>query len=151
MATLAEQRAAIRQGITNARAATGAAERQAIHDNMVARRTGEAIKDNLNALETPRRRSGELRRTGAKGGIAATTSPGTPATQPTGQTSGGIASPLIEKVGEGGADTRTYFDERTLPTTDGLLVFRVRRTETITMIDANGAEVVLEFSNVPGT
>ncbi|WP_043309286.1 hypothetical protein [Pseudomonas sp. ML96] len=149
MATLEEQRRAIGAGITQARAATGAAERQAIHDNMVAKRTGRNIQNDLNALAPSPRKQAGLRQLESRGARPATSSPALNTPQPTNQGTG-IASPLTEKVGEGGADTRTYYPERTLPTTDGLLVFRVKRTKTITLIDDNAAEVVMELSNVPG-
>lgn len=154
MATLADQRAAIAAGITNARRSTAAAERQAIHDNMVARRTGEAIKENLNALETPRRKSGELARRSAKGGVPATTSAGTPRVQPTGTTSGGIASPLTEKTKNIGTELapemvadREYYPAG-LPSSDGLLLLPAIKKQTFT--DANGAEAVFDFAT-PGT
>lgn len=148
MATLAEQRAAIAAGMRNSRAGTAASERQAIHDNMVARRTGEAIKENLSALEKPRRKGAELNPRAAKGGVPAVRSPGVPAPQPKGQ-AGGIAGPLVEITDPGGADTRTYHPPKTVISSDGLKAYQVQRVATLTMVDANNEEVALVFNDVP--
>lgn len=149
MATLAQQRAAIGAGIRSARAATGAAERQAIHDQMVAKRTGRNIQNDLNALAPSPRKQAGLRVLEGRGPRPATSSPALNRPTPTNATAG-IASPLQEQTGEAGADTRTYHPERSVVSTDGLWVIRVKRTASITLLDANGAEVVMEFRDVPG-
>ncbi len=56
---------------------------------------------------------------------------------------GGIASPLVEQPG-----TREYYDSVLRPSTDGAVFFIVRATKKITMTDANGAAVVMEYQNV---
>lgn len=59
----------------------------------------------------------------------------------------GIASPLTEERDGGGvATTRTHYPEVTLTSSDGFIVFRLEHVEEITCLDANGAEVVLNFA-----
>lgn len=55
---------------------------------------------------------------------------------------GGIASPLTEK-------SREYHESKLVPTYDGLAFFQIRRVKRLTMTDASGAEVVMEFADVP--
>ena len=141
MATLAEQRRAISAGISRARAATAGAERQAIHDNMVAKRTGRNIQSDLNALAPSPRKQAGLRKLEQKGARPATRSPALNTPQPTRQ-SAGIASPLTE------ADyaTREYHATRYEMTADGIYLREVKPIEKIVMADANDAEVPLIFA-----
>lgn len=127
-------------------------ERRAIGTNNEAARRGvtaSSLKRDLNALETSNRRPAELRTIESVGARPATSGQSywTPDKEPS--TGGGIASPLVETAGEGGADTRTYFPEKTVFSTDGLLAFIVKRTKEIQMLDANGAGVTMEFRDVP--
>lgn len=67
--------------------------------------------------------------------------------QPGRSAGGGIASPLIE-----GSETlpaeieRTYHPVETVTSTDGIFVWELRPVASVTMIDANGQEVVLQFA-----
>lgn len=55
----------------------------------------------------------------------------------------GIASPLKE------ADytSRAWHPEKTLASTDGIFVFKVRFLQSVNMTDANGRDVVMEFED----
>lgn len=143
MPTLAEQRAAIRAGVNSTRAGTGAAERRAIGQRIVAERRGESVVEDINRLITPTRVRRTLRSVPAAGALPTTRGRGN-YTPPPPATGGGISSPLTETPG-----TRTFHPVRTITTTDGLFVFAMARTATVTMTDATGAEVLMEFDNVP--
>lgn len=143
MPTLAEQRAAIRAGIT-ANMDSGksaAAARRAIGENMVKSRTGRDEVEDLNAVIKQRRQRSALPALEARGGIPAQTGTGNYAAPPA--TGGGIASPLVEPT----ASTREYYDPVLLPTTDGLAWVRWRSVKKFVMEDANEDEVILEFAN----
>lgn len=149
MATLAEQRAAIRAGMAASRQATGAAERRAIGQRMVNERRG--IKEDLNALESSPRKSGQLRTLERKGARPATSGVGywNPDRLPI--SGAGIASPLIEKLAvvEGvGVPDREYWPNG-LTTSDGLFVLPAMKT--MNLIDANGAAVQIQLANPEGT
>lgn len=150
MATLAEQRAAIAAGMQASRTSNAAAERQAIHDNMVARRTGRGVQRDLNSLESSKRKSGELRSVEPRGGRPATRSAGQARVEPARTASGGgVASPFTEVVVDVGGELvadREYYVAG-IPTSDGLLVLPATKKQTFT--DANGAEVVFDFAT-PG-
>lgn len=139
MATLAEQRAAIAAGMQASRTSNAAAERQAIHDNMVARRTGRGVQRDLNSLESSKRKSGELKGVEPRGGRPATRSAGAARAEPARTTSGGIASP----VAESDYSAREWWPAG-VPSTDGLLVLPAAKK--IVMTDANGAEVIFEYA-----
>lgn len=153
MATLAQQRQTIAQGMAASRAATGGAERQAIGQSLVDERRGagqrmaderRGIKEDLNALEKSPRKNAQLPQLERRGtrqpamGVGSWNPNRVPAA------SGGIASPLVEQP-----STRELYDEETLVSIDGLIAFRVRRVKKLHMLDSNNAEVVLEFANVP--
>lgn len=142
MATLAEQRAAIAAGMQASRTSNAAAERQAIHDNMVARRTGRGVQRDLNSLESSKRKSGELKGVEPRGARPATRSAGEARVEPARTTGGGIASPLTEI-------SRTRHPERVVWSADGLVPLIVKRTATITMKDANNFNVEQVFLDVP--
>lgn len=146
MATLEEQRRASGARMEAERRAIGArleTERRAIGTRMEAERRGEDIADDMQRLyrPTPPRRSlpsvpplGALppaRGRGIYDPVAAGHSGG-----------GGIASPLTEK-------SREYHESKLVTTFDGLAFFQVRRVKRLTMTDASGADVVMEFADVP--
>lgn len=56
----------------------------------------------------------------------------------------GITSPLTEVIG-----LRTYYDDRTVDSTDGMFQLVYRPLRTIAMKDATGAVFVFSFDNVP--
>lgn len=139
--TNAEKRRA--SGAANAaerRASDGAAARRASGDAMIERRTGKSQVDEINSVvNKPRARQG-LRPVSPRGPLAAQVGTGTYTAPATG---GGIASPLTEQPG-----TREKYPPVLRPSTDGAVFFAVSATKRITMTDANGAEVVMEFANV---
>lgn len=135
--SLADERRAIAQGMAARRAATGADERRAIGQRLVNERRG--IKEDLNALEKSPRKNAQLpqlERRGTRGpavGVGSWNPNRVPAA------SGGIASPLVEQAG-----TREVSDEVSLVSVDGLIVMRIPRSVTYHMLDANGAEAVIQ-------
>lgn len=139
MASLAEQRAAIGAGFSGARAATGAAERAAIHRGMVRDRTGRNIQSDLNALAPSPRKQAGLRQLEQPGARPATSSPALNRKQPAQATGGGIASPLTED----NYAAREWW-EAGIPSADGLLMLPALKA--IAMTDANGAEVVFNYA-----
>lgn len=56
---------------------------------------------------------------------------------------GGIASPLIEQP-----NTRTYHDPVVIPSTDGMAWIKWVGVKKVTMLDAAGATVEMEYLNV---
>lgn len=122
--TLAEERAAIRAGVTAARTST--------------------LRRDLNSLETQRRQVQALNTLERKGARPSTKGRGTwnPNTPKAGG-GGGIASPLTETS----YYDRTHWAERTLLSSDGLLSFRVQPIKEITQRDANDAEVKQVFAD----
>lgn len=143
MPTLADQRAAIRAGITaNMDSGKSAADaRRASGEAMVRRRTGREEVEDLNAVIKQRRQRSALPALEARGGAPAQTGTGNYAAPPA--TGDGIASPLVEPT----ASTREYYDPVLLPTTDGLAWVRWRSVKRFVMQDANDDEVILEFAN----
>lgn len=111
-------RAAIKAGISAARAST--------------------FKADLNALESSPRKQVTLTKRDAKGTRAATVGTGSykaPAT--TGGTGGGIASPLTETS----YASREYWGPQSIPSVDGLLTFRVLPIKQLTQADADDVEI----------
>lgn len=146
--TLADERRGIAQGMAASRAATGGAERRATGQSLVDERRGIAqrlvderrgIKEDLNALEKSPRKGAQLPQLERRGtrqpamGVGSWNPNRVPAA------SGGIASPLVEQPG-----TRELSGEVSLVSVDGLIVMRVPRSVTYHMLDANGAEAVIQ-------
>lgn len=121
MTTLADERAAIRAGVTAARTST--------------------LRRDLNSLETQRRQVQALNTLERKGARPSTKGRGTwdPARATTG-TGGGIASPLSEL----GFTTREFWSAG-LKSTDGLLVLPA--IKALHLVDADGAEVVINLAD----
>lgn len=111
---------------------------------MRARRTGKSEVADLNALAQPVRQRRNLREIEPRGGLPATVGTGSYQAPPVGGRGGaGIASPLTETAY---AD-RTYWNEVTMSSTDGLLSFSIKPIRAVIMKDANNAEVVQEFAD----
>lgn len=141
MATLEEQRRATADGMAASRAPTGQAQRQAGGQAMIERRTGKAVVEDINRLtrtQTQRRTPHPIEPVGA---LPASRGRGV-YQAPTG--TAGIASPLVEDPG-----TRQYHPARLITTSDGMLALMVRRVSSITFTDSAGAEVIMEFDDVP--
>ncbi len=139
MPTLAEQRAAIRAGIT-ANMDSGksaAAARRAIGEDMVKRRTGRDEVDDINAVIKQRRQRSALPTLEARGGVPAQTGTGNYTAPPA--TAAGLASPVTEPS----FAAREYWPTG-LVSSDGLFFFPAPKK--IVMQDANGAEAVFEYA-----
>ena len=115
-------RAAIKAGISAARAST--------------------FKADLNALETSPRKQVTLTPREAKGTRAATVGTGiykAPAAKGTG---GGIASPLVEPS----YAAREFWGDHYFTTSDGFFALQLQPVKKIVMQDANGEPVVQQFA-----
>ena len=140
MATLADQRRAIAEGMRQARQATGAAERRATGDAMIRRRTGRDEVADINALVDQPRIRNNLRTLEPRGGLPAQRGRGT-YTAPASSSGGGVDSPLT-------VQSIIYADEPALVETfDGSGLFRVRAAASITMTDNAGREIVINGFN----
>lgn len=147
MTTLAQQRAAIRAGVSNTRAATGADERRAIGKRIEAERRGESVVEDLNRLITPARQRRTLRSVPTVGSLPVTRGRGN-YTPPAAGTGGGIASPLTEvETAEGsGVSLREYYEDVTVfYSTDYLMAVELQPLKQLHMTDANGDPVALKF------
>lgn len=140
--SLADERRAIRENVAATRAPTAGAQRRAIGQRLEAERRGAQVVEDLQRLQRPPQQRRTLRTVPPVGAVPA--SRGRASYTPPPATGGGISSPLNETPG-----TRTFHPVRTVTTTDGLFVFAMARTATITMTDAVGVEVLMEFDNVP--
>lgn len=75
-----------------------------------------------------------------------TSTPGVPGAVGVGRkTAAGIASPLTEVE----PPDREYYEERDLTSSDGLFTIKWQPIKSLTMLDANGREVVLVFADAP--
>lgn len=138
MSTSADQRRAIGAGISNSRAATGAAERRAIGNRIVTERRGESVVEDLNRLITPTRQRRTLRTVQPVGALPVTRGRGNYVPPPANNAGGGIASPLTETS----YALREVYDPLYLTTSDGVMVWEFLPPKKIIFTDANGAEVV---------
>ncbi len=121
---MVNDRAAIKAGISAARAST--------------------FKADLNTLETSPRKQATLSQRDAKGTRPPTVGTGTYKAPAASDGAGaGIASPLVETE-----SSREYHPAIFRPSTDGAVFFQVRATKKVSMTDANGAAVVMEYQNV---
>lgn len=117
--------------------------RRAGGDAMIERRTGKSQVDEINSVVVQPKARKTIKAITPRGPLPAQTSPGTDTPNPKPAGGGGIASPLTEQPG-----TREQYPPALRPSTDGAVFFAVSATKRITMTDANGAEVVMEFANV---
>jgi len=142
-----ERRRASGAAIEASRRGSGAAmeaSRRASGAAMTARRTGKSVADDIQSLTAPQRQAKPLPRIDPVGALPAQKGRGTSSGPATGgATGGGIASPLIETAG-----TREFHPSILRASTDGAIFFEVRAAKKVTMTDANGEPVVLEFQNV---
>lgn len=141
MASLQEQRRAIAEGMRRSRAATGEAQRNATGNSIIEQRTGRAVADDINRLTKPPQQRRTLRPVEPVGSLPPSRGRGVYKPPAAGGTAG-IASPLTEE-----AATRAYYPNRLIASTDGAVFFSVRAVKTLTMRDANDAEVVLELTD----
>ena len=141
MASLQEQRRAIAEGMRRSRAATGEAQRNATGNSIIEQRTGRAVADDINRLTKPPQQRRTLRPVEPVGSLPPSRGRGVYKPPAAGGTAG-IASPLTEE-----AATRTYYPNRLIASTDGAVFFSVRAVKTLTMRDANDAEVVMELTD----
>lgn len=141
MASLQEQRRAIAEGMRRSRAATGEAQRNATGNSIIEQRTGRAVAADINRLTKPPQQRRTLRPVEPVGSLPPSRGRGVYKPPAAGGTAG-IASPLTEE-----AATRAYYPNRLIASTDGAVFFSVRAVKTLTMRDANDAEVVLELTD----
>lgn len=128
------------------RRASGAAmesSRRAGGAAMEERRRGKQLVDDINSLAKPPANRKTLRTVDPVGGVPARRGSGVYQPPASSGSGGGIASPLVEVP-----NSREYHPTVLRPSTDGAVFFEVRVAKKVTMTDANGAQVVTEFSNV---
>lgn len=141
MATLQQQRQAIAAGMAASRAPTGQAQRQAAGQAMIEQRTGHSVAADINRLTDPRPPRRTLRPVEPVGALPPSRGRGVYKAPPT--TGGGIAGPLQET-------SRTYASTpEFIESIDGRGYWRIRRVESITIVDANGNEVVFNSLQAP--
>ncbi|MBV2207761.1 MAG: hypothetical protein KUL87_20255 [Pseudomonas sp.] len=144
MASLQEQRRAIGESMERSRRDIGRnneASRRAIGKSITEERTGRAVADDINRLTKPPQQRRTLRPVEPVGSLPPSRGRGVYKPPAAGGTAG-IASPLTEE-----AATRAYYPNRLIASTDGAVFFSVRAVKTLTMRDANDAEVVLELTD----
>ncbi|WNF45810.1 hypothetical protein RHP75_15705 [Pseudomonas sp. SG20056] len=139
--TLAQQRAAIRAGVSNSRVARGGDERRAIGKRIEAERRGESVVEDLNRLITPSRQRRTLRAVQPVGAVPVSRGRGI-YTPPPAAPGGGIASPLTEA----NYALREFHDARYLQSSDGVFVWEFLPVKKIIQTDDNGATVEQVFA-----
>ena len=147
MATLAEQRAQIAEGMRRSHQGTSEASRRATEQAMIERRTGRAEVDDINALVNQPRQRRSLPAVEPRGSVAPQRGRGNYAA-PAGGSGGGIASPLTEVETTPGSKLadREYYEGVTMfYSTDYMLAIEVQPLKTLKMTDANDEEVQLSF------
>lgn len=140
MPTAAQERAAIRAGISSSRGATGAAERRAGGSRIEAERRGESVVEDLNRLITPTRQRRTLRPVPVLGALPVTRGRGN--YTPPAVTGGGVASPFTETA----YSQREFHPSLYLQSADGIFVWEIKPPAKIVMTDANGAAVEQVFA-----
>jgi len=133
MPSLEQQRRAIGTAMT-ARRGTG--------DQMAARRNGRKSVEDINSLVSPASQRKTLTTLDPRGRLEARQGRGD-YEEPAAAGGVGIASPLTEAD----YDTREYWAEKTITSSDGLLSFRIKPIKKIIQADANDAEVVQLFAD----
>ncbi len=146
---LGDARRASGQAMEQARRASGQAMEDARRNagrQMEASRRGEAVVEDINSIVQPRRLRSSLPRLQPVGAIPAQRSRAD-YKPPASTGTAGIASPLIEGAsGDGATLAREYHAGITLTSSDGLISLDVEPLKTLTMRDANGEPVVMEFA-----
>ena len=120
-----------------------AAARRMLGRQMEAASRGETVVEDIARLTPPQAPRRTLTSVPAVGGIGAQRGRADYNPPRSMGGSGGIASPLVEQ-----ADTRTYHDPVVIPSTDGMAWILWRGVKKVTMLDANGATVEMEYLNV---
>lgn len=144
---LGDERRAGGRAMEQARRANNEASRRAGDKQMEASRRGETVVEDINSLVRPPRQSTPLRRIEPIGLIPAQRGRGNYKAPASTGTGGGIASPVIEgAAGEGATLAREYHAGITLTSSDGLISLDVEPLKKLTMRDANGEAVVMEFA-----
>ena len=133
MPSLEQQRRAIGTAMT-ARRGTG--------EQMAARRNGRKAVEDINSLVSPASQRKTLTALDPRGRLEAKQGRGD-YEEPATAGGGGIASPLTEAD----YDTREYWAEKTITSSDGLLSFRIKPIKKIIQADANYSEVVQLFAD----
>ncbi len=108
---------------------------------MAARRRGQATVDDINSLVSPASQRKTLTTLDPRGRLEAKQGRGDYVEPTTGGV--GIASPLTEAD----YDTREYWAEKTITSSDGLLSFRIKPIKKIIQTDDNYSEVVQLFAD----
>lgn len=138
MATLAQQRRAIANGMAADRRPTAAAERQAIAQRLPAERRGADMVDDLNRLTPPPRAPRRtLRQLEPVGAVPASQGRGVYRAPPA--TGAGVAGPFTEQS----YAAREWWPGG-IPSSDGLLMLPAEKA--ITMTDGTGAVVVFNYA-----
>lgn len=120
--------------------------RRAGGDAMIERRTGESVVRDINALTAPPRQRKSLPSIDSVGALPARRGSGV-YSAPAASSGAGIASPLLEGAsGDGPSLAREYYAGVTLTSSDGLISLDVEPLKKLTMRDANGSPVVMEFA-----
>lgn len=133
MATLAEQRAQIAEGMRRSRQGTSEASRRATGQAMIERRTGRAEVDDINAVVRQPRQRTALPTLAPRGSVPAQTGTGV-YNAPPAPGAGGLAWPLTEDD----ASAREFYDSgRIVSSADGLIAIRLRNMRSITLRDSN--------------
>ncbi|WP_405120749.1 hypothetical protein [Pseudomonas leptonychotis] len=148
MPTLAQQRAAIRAGVSSSRAATGEAERRATGSRIEAERRGESVVEDLNRLITPTQQRRTLRTVQPVGALPPARGRGVYVAPPATGAGGGVASQFTEVELDGFGD-REFWPAMIQETTDGLLAFEVRPIKKWKFLDAIGGPVDLNIAKPP--
>lgn len=149
--TLADERRGIAQGMAASRAATGGAERRAIGQSLVDERRGigqrlvderRGIKEDLNALEKSPRKSAQLPQLERRGSRPPAMGVGSwnPARVPS--SGGGLVSPIAEVE-------RTYYPDRLIWSSEGLVAWTLKPTKELVMQDAEGTLETRVFPDAP--
>ena len=140
MATLEEQRRAIAAGMASSRAATGQAERKATGQSLIERRTGKAVVEDINRLTGPRPQRKTLTPIAPVGALPPTRGRGVYKAPASGTGGGGLLSPITEV-------SRTRHPPHLFESSDGLVIFTLRRTNELRMQDFAGVEEVRIFAD----
>ncbi|SDJ61521.1 hypothetical protein [Pseudomonas indica] len=127
---------------------TNETARRALGPAMEANRTGRKTVEDINSIVDPPRPRKSLPTLTPRGGVDVQRGRGV-YQAPSGGTAG-IASPLTEgATGPGAVIAREYYATSTLTSSDGILTLDVQALKKLTMRDANGSPVVIEFAEPP--
>lgn len=140
MATLAEQRAQIAEGMRRSRQGTSEASRRAAGQAMIERRTGRAEVDDINALVNQPRQRRSLPAVEPRGSVAPRRGRGNYTAPPA--AGGGLAWPLTEDD----AATRVFWSSQVISSADGLVAIQIKPLRTMMLRDANDSSGALSLA-----